>query len=307
MGRPTLERTVGADGMWISTSAEYDFLGRVWKSSDGDHTFTRSFLPNTSLVTSAFSDTGNLGLVYTHDTLGRVRTAARQEKGRQVTTTLRYDGRGAPLSETTQVAGGVPYEVSYVYADVGRLTSFQGKDPTQVWEDIFVDLEYSGSRVDAMRSGHEGGVGRHEQLYQQFEYIGGKQVANTIRFDPFGAASTFPPWQTRRLELDSVGRPMSRVHEDGSGNLIHRHDQWYGRDDKVIASVRGWSQNNGSGMLTHGQARAVGYAGTGWVSGVRELSSANANELTAWAQALTSEPTMPTEPTFLEKLQGTTS
>ena len=92
--------------------------------------------------------------------------------------------------------------------------------------------------------------------------------SRTLGLGPYG--DPVEPQLTTLYGFDDAGRPVAAdwyrgdLQEDVP---LGQHLQVFGKDDRVLASMRGWAEPGGT--LLSGQFRAASYNGRGWVQGLK--------------------------------------
>ena len=173
-------------------------------------------------------------------------TVVRQD-GVTVSTSREYDGRRRPVMETTDIGSAAQYTVLYGYEAAGRLDSVvtYGGGLT---EDLGVRVGYDGVRVSELSGYFEDpSSGLHDDVLRVARaYDGYMETARTIeRFVDVSSApgaGSFEPWRVDATVLDGFGRPEAKVWQLSSAasvpSAIGRQDLYWGRDSKLVGSVK---------------------------------------------------------------------
>src|SRR5690606_11511719 len=156
-------------------------------------------------------------------------------------------------------------------------------------EEQGVRVGYDGVRVSEL-SGYledpSSGL-RDDVLRVARSYDGYMETARTIeRFVDVSSvpgAGSFEPWRVDATVLDGFGRPEAKVWQLSSAasvpSIIERQDLYWGRDSKLVGSVKSWSLG---GVEDLGQVRIAAYDGKSRLQGLRTAEAGTQAEITAW-------------------------
>ncbi|MFH1865946.1 MAG: hypothetical protein ABIK85_08685 [Candidatus Eisenbacteria bacterium] len=276
----------------------YDDLGRVEHVMAAQQTWDYYYATGRTLVTTATTPTGTT--TYAYDPLNNLQLATRGDSGHTVVNQRSFDGRSRPLMDKVTIDGGASYATMLDYLEQGRLSDVQTYDIQGSLDQVHYELDYNGSRLTRIDGevAEPNGGNPYTPYRMRLGYTGAQVTSHQLLFDAEGLGEPEPgPWLTTGAQLDDYGRTAKLevlLGDAYSGVQLGAHLQWYGRDNRILGSVRGWTTPDKD--FEWAQVRAAEYDGKSRLRGLRqnvaEGSPQYVDNVAAWLSTLSNREAM---------------